>query len=109
PGCRTERVHPRESVGAPNHLLPRRSSLRGLATMIANAAVLAALTTFLLVAWLAGELTFLAPYRVALFHLHSPLILTTALLVFLHLCAAFYTLARWLFLRDTGRKLTHLD
>jgi len=77
--------------------------------MIANVAVLAALTTFLLVAWLAGELTCLAPYRVALFHLHGPLILTTARLVFLHLCAAFYTLARWLFLRDTGRKLTHLD
>jgi len=71
--------------------------------------VLAALTTFLLGSWLAGEVTFLAPYRVALFHLHGPLILTTALLVFLHLCAAFYTLARWLFLRDTGRKLTHLD
>jgi Na+/phosphate symporter len=77
--------------------------------MIANAAVLAALTTFLLVAWIAGEVTVLAPYRVALFHLHGPLILTTALLVFLHLCAAFYTLARWLFLRDTGRKLTHFD
>ena len=77
--------------------------------MIANAAVLAALTTFLLIAWLAGELTFLALYRVALFHLHGPLILSAALLVFLHLCAAFYTLARWLFLRDTGRKLTHLD
>jgi Na+/phosphate symporter len=77
--------------------------------MIANAAVLAALTTFLLVAWIAGKLTFLAPYKVALFHLHGPLILTAALLVFLHLCAVFYTVARWLFLRDTGRKLTHLD
>jgi hypothetical protein len=77
--------------------------------MIANAAVLAALTTFLLAAWLAGELTVLSPYKVALFRLHGPLILGTALLVFLHLCAAFYTAARWLFLRDTGRKLTHLD
>ena len=31
--------------------------------MIANVAFLAALTTFLVVAWLAGELTFLAPYK----------------------------------------------
>ena len=31
------------------------------------------------------------------------------LLVFLNLCAAYYALARWLFLRDTGRKLTHVD
>jgi len=77
--------------------------------MIANAAVLAALTTFLLAAWLAGELTVLSPYKVALFRLHGSLILGAALLVFLHLCAAFYTAARWLFLRDTGRKLTHLD
>lgn len=77
--------------------------------MIANAALLAALTTVLLVAWFAGELTILAPYKVALFHLHGPLILSAVLLVFLHLCAGFYTVARWLFLRDTGRKLTHLD
>lgn len=77
--------------------------------MIANAAVLAALTTFLLVAWLAGELTCLAPYKFALFRLHGVLILGAVLLLFLHLCAGFYTVARWLFLRDTGRKLTHLD
>jgi len=77
--------------------------------MIANAAVLAALTTFLLVSWLAGELTCLAPYKVALFGLHGTMMLAAVLLVFLHLCAAFYTVARWLFLRDTGRKLTLVD
>jgi hypothetical protein len=27
----------------------------------------------------------------------------------LNLCAAFYAAARWFFLRDTGRKLRHLD
>ena len=31
--------------------------------MIANVAFLAAITTFLAVAWLAGELSFLAPYK----------------------------------------------
>lgn len=77
--------------------------------MIANTAVLAALTLFLLVAWLAGELSFLAPYKVALFHLHGTLILGSLLLVFVNLSALFYAIARWLFLRDTGRKLTHVD
>ena len=31
------------------------------------------------------------------------------LLVFLNLCALYYSVARWLFLRDSGRKLLHLD
>ena len=77
--------------------------------MIANTAFLAALTLFLLMAWLAGELSFLAPYRTALFTLHGRLLAELALLVFLNLCALYYALARWLFLRDTGRKLTHVD
>jgi hypothetical protein len=77
--------------------------------MIANTAFLAALTLFLLVAWLAGELSFLAPYRTALFTLHGTLLGELAILVFLNLCALYYALARWFFLRDTGRKLTHID
>ena len=31
------------------------------------------------------------------------------MLVFLNLCALYYGIARWLFLRDTGRKLTYVD
>ena len=77
--------------------------------MIANVAFLAALTLFLLFAWLAGELSFLAPYRTALFRLHGTLIAEVALLVFFNLCAAYYALARRFFLRDAGRKLTHFD
>ena len=77
--------------------------------MIANIAFLAALTVFLLAGWLAGELRCLAPYKTALFHLHGTCIVSTAVLVFLNLCAAYYAAARWLFLRDTGRKLTHVD
>ena len=77
--------------------------------MIANTAFLAALTTFLLAAWFAGELAFLAPYKGALFHQYGMLIVGGVLLVFLNLCAAYYGLARWLFLRDTGRKLSHVD
>jgi hypothetical protein len=33
----------------------------------------------------------------------------SVLLLFLYLCALYYGIARWLFLRDAGRKLTHLD
>jgi hypothetical protein len=77
--------------------------------MIANTAFLAALTVFLLAAWLAGELTFLAPYKAVLFRLHGTFIAGVALIVFLNLCATYYLLARWFFLRETGRKLTHID
>ena len=77
--------------------------------MIKNTAFLATLTLFLLTGWLAGELSFLAPYKTALFRLHGTQIGAVMLLVFLHLCAVFYGLARWLFLRDTGRKLMHVD
>lgn len=77
--------------------------------MMANAAFLSVLTVFLLAGWLAGELTFLAPYKRALFRYHGVAIGLGALLVFLNLCATYYAVARWLFLRDAGRKLTHVD
>ena len=77
--------------------------------MTANAAFAAALTTFLLVAWMAGELAFLAPFKSVLFHRHGSVIVGAVLLVFLNLCAVYYGIARWLFLRDAGRKLRHVD
>jgi hypothetical protein len=77
--------------------------------MMANAAFLAGLTTFVLVAWLAAELSFLAPYRAAIFRMYGAQILGGVVLVFVNLTAAFYLFSRWLFLRDAGRKLTHID
>ena len=78
--------------------------------MIANTAFLAALTVFLLVG-VAGRRADV-PGAVQ----GCPVPTCTArslsarsLLVFLNLCAFYYALARWLFLRDTGRKLTHVD
>ena len=76
--------------------------------MTANAAFAAALTTFLIVAWMAGELAFLAPFKSVLFHRHGSVIVGAVLLVFLNLCAVYYGIARWLFLRDAGRKLRHV-
>ena len=77
--------------------------------MIANAAFLAALVVFLFVGWLASELTFLAPYKATLFHRHAEVLGGGILLLFLNFCALFYGISRWLFLRDAGRKLTHVD
>ena len=77
--------------------------------MIANTAFLAAVTTFLIVAWLAGELAYLSAYKTALFRLHGVRLGLAAVLIFLNLCGLYYCVARVLFLRDTGRKLRHLD
>src|SRR5690606_41865706 len=77
--------------------------------MIANSAFLAAIVVFLFASWLAGELTFLAPYKATLFRRHAEVLGGGTLLLFLNLCALFYGISRWLFLRDAGRKLTHVD
>jgi hypothetical protein len=77
--------------------------------MVANVAFLAALTTFLAVAWLAGELSFLAPFKAGLFRNHGVTIGVAILMLFLNLFAAYYGIARWIFLRDAGRKLAHMD
>ena len=77
--------------------------------MIANAAFLSGVTLFLVGAWLAGELTFLAPYKATLFRRHGWTMGGAALLLFFNLFGVYYSIARWLFLRDTGRKLLHLD
>src|SRR5205823_5716125 len=103
-----ERLYSGESAWPPDHLLPCRSGVRRGAAVIANTAFAAALTTFLLLAWLAGELSFL-PYKAALFRQYGLVMAGATLMLFLHLCALYYALARWLFLRDAGRKLSHLD
>lgn len=77
--------------------------------MIANAAFLAGLTTFVLAAWLAAELSFLAPYKAAIFRTYGLHIGAGVVLVFVNLLGTYYLIARWLFLRDAGRKLTHVD
>jgi len=77
--------------------------------MIKNAAFLAALVEFLCVAWLAQEVVFLAGVKNLLFRQHGPALGVFTLLIFFNLFAVFYAVARGLFLRDTGRKLQHLD
>ena len=96
------RVNP---LGSPDHVLPRGSGLRGRAAQWSlTSPFLAALTTFLAVAWLAGELSFLAPFKAGLFRHHGLTIGVAITVLFLNLCAAYYGIARWLFLRDAGPK-----
>lgn len=77
--------------------------------MIANSAVVAALVTFLLAAWIAGELSFLALFKVGLFRQHGTAIAIITGLVFLNLFAVCYSVARRIYLRETGRKLSLVD
>mgnify|MGYP003476643129 CR=1 FL=1 len=67
------------------------------------------MATLAVAAWLAGELVFLAPYKASLFRQHGWLLGGATLVLFFNLCALYYSVARWLFLRDSGRKLLHLD
>lgn len=77
--------------------------------MIANALILTLALLLALGFWLMGELKFLIPYRHILIHQYGSVILTWIAVLFLNLFAAVYTIERKFFLKDTGRKLTHLD
>ena len=77
--------------------------------MIANAAFLAAMVLLLLAFSLLGPLAFLAPYKRLLLAQYVWVIVGALVLVFVNLFALFYVLARSLFLKDTGRKLAHVE
>ncbi len=77
--------------------------------MIANSAFLAAMVVLLLLFWLMGELEFLAPYKHAILPRYLWVIVGSLVVLFLNLFAVFYTAARRLFLKDTGRKLAHVE
>jgi len=58
--------------------------------------------------WLLGELKFFIP-KAVLFHEYGTVILVYVATLFLNLFAATFALNRKFFLKDTGRKLFHLD
>jgi len=77
--------------------------------MIANALILTIAILFALSFWLMGELKFLIPYKAVLLHEYgTPIFIFTAVL-FANLFAAAFAVNRRFFLKDTGRKLSHLD
>jgi hypothetical protein len=77
--------------------------------MIANSAFLAAMVLMLVAFFVVGQLSFLAPYKHVILRQHLAVILAVLGAVFLNLFAVFYMAARLLFLKDTGRKLAHVE
>jgi hypothetical protein len=77
--------------------------------MIANSAFLAAMVLMLLTFMFLGEVEFLAPYKRVILHRHLWVIVGSAVVVFVNLFALFYLTSRSLFLKDTGRKLAHVE
>jgi hypothetical protein len=77
--------------------------------MIANALLT---TIALLLAygfWLMGELKFMAPYKAVLLHAYGDWICTSIAILFCNVFGAVLLLERKFFLKNTGRKLSHLD
>jgi len=77
--------------------------------MIANALILTIALLLALGFWLMGELKFLIPYRHVLVQQYGGVILAWVAVLFVNLLAAVYAVQRKFFLKDTGRKLTHVD
>lgn len=59
--------------------------------------------------WLLGELKFLAQYKGVIFHAYGTWILAAAVVLFVNLFGAVLLLQRKFLLKNTGRKLSHLD
>lgn len=77
--------------------------------MISNPLIITIAIMLALGFWLLGELKFLIPYKSILIHQYGSLILIWALIVFVNIFGAAYTIHRKFFLKDTGRKLWHVD
>ena len=77
--------------------------------MIANSAFLAAMVVMLLAFSLIGQLSFLAPYKQVIVHQYATVIVAVIAVTFLNLFALCYLAARALFLKETGRKLAHVE
>jgi len=59
--------------------------------------------------WLMDQLKFMAPYKDVLIHAYGSLVLLSSVVLFLNVFGAVLLLQRKFFLKDTGRKLSHLD
>ncbi len=77
--------------------------------MVANALLLTIAALLALGFWLMGELKFFIPYKTALVHEYGTAILIYVAALFLNVFAVAFVLNRKFFLKDTGRKLSHLD
>ena len=77
--------------------------------MIANSAFLAGMVLMLVAFFVMGQLRFLAPYRQLIVHRYLTVIVGALVVMFVNLFALFCLAARGLFLKETGRKLAHVE
>jgi len=77
--------------------------------MIANALILTIAILLALGFWLMGELKFFIPYRAVLLHQYGTAILVFLAVLFINVFGIVFAVNRRFFLKDTGRKLSHLD
>jgi hypothetical protein len=77
--------------------------------MFANALILTIAILLALGFWLMNELKFLIPYKHILFRQYGAVLLGWLAVVFVNLFAGIYAVQRKFFLKDTGRKLSHID
>lgn len=77
--------------------------------MVANTLIVTIALLLALGFWLLGELRFLIPYRHVLLHQHGTVLFSCFAVLFINTFAAVYAVQRKFFLKDTGRKLSHVD
>ena len=77
--------------------------------MVANALLLSLALLLAIAFCLMGELKFLVPYRVFLFHEYGWALAIFFGGLFLNFFAGAFVLIRKFLLKDTGRKLSHID
>ena len=77
--------------------------------MVANTFLLTTVIIIGLAFFLMGECQFLIPFRDLVFKKYGGMIALYAAALFINVFAALYAIGRTLFLKDTGRKLAHLE
>jgi hypothetical protein len=77
--------------------------------MIGNAVFATTVIFLVLAIYLLQECRFLIPYRHVIFMKYGGHLAAFAAALFINIFAAVYLIARKLFLKDTGRKLAHLE
>lgn len=77
--------------------------------MIPNALIVTIAVLLALGFWLMGELKFFIPYRAVLLHQYGTSILVFLAVLFINVFGIVFAVNRRFFLKDTGRKLSHLD
>src|SRR6266404_2071201 len=77
--------------------------------MIANALLITIAFLLAYGFWLMGELKFMASYKTVLLHAYGGWILGSATVLFFNVFGAVLLLQRKFLLKNTGRKLSHVD